>query len=307
MAYYENEAGKHIMRALLLITLTSVLLTACQQGNQNSQKDKQMFEWIKSLTPASCPKLDKSRYPKIDPEADALFQKAYKADDVAPRVISQEEVVKLYQQAAEKGHWVAMNNLAVSYYQGYGIKQDEKKALYWYQQIEKFDIPEGYTNMATVYRKGIGVKSDEKRAVAYMDKAAQLGDPDAQFMVGKYLYSPLGRKPDAYKILHCAIEQGHRKAAFELALHYDVDENFDMAYKIYRKGAKLGSDSCINALKKAYAHVSKYPTFGLNKDIERAKCLKKLVDEALERDPNITFPDLDERCPANVDQPTNRD
>ncbi len=147
-----------------------------------------MFEWIETMQ--QCPRLDEideSRYPQLDPAAEALFQKAYAADDVVPRAISQQEVVKLYNQAARMGHWVAMNNLAVSYYRGYGIEEDDSKALYWYRQIEAFGIPEGYTNMALVYRKGIGVEKDTDKALAYMDKAAQLGEPDAQFMVGKYL------------------------------------------------------------------------------------------------------------------------
>ncbi len=212
----------------------------------------------------------------------------------------------IYHQAVRMGHWVAMNNLAVSYYRGYGIEEDDSKALYWYRQIEAFGIPEGYTNMALVYRKGIGVEKDTDKALAYMDKAAQLGEPDAQFMVGKYLYHPLKRKPDAYKVLACAMAQGHREAAFELALHYKVDKDFEKAYQTYRKGAMLGSASCINALKRAYAHRPKYPTFGLNQYIERAICLERLVDE-LDENPELTYPDLDECCPANVEQPPWRD
>ncbi len=101
--------------------------------------------------------------------------------------------------------------------------------------------------MALVYHKGIGVEKDTNKALAYMDKAAQLGDPDAQFMVGKYLYHPLKRKPDAYKILACAMAQSHSEAAFQLALNYKVDKDFEKAYQTYRKGAMLGSVSCINA------------------------------------------------------------
>jgi len=53
-------------------------------------------------------------------------------------------------------------------------------------------------------------------------------------------------------------------------------------------------------------NIPQYPTFGLNKDLERAICLENLVDE-LENNPELTFPDLDIRCPANVPQPPGRD
>ena len=199
-----------------------------------------------------------------------------------------------------------MHNLAVRYYQGNGIEESDEKALHWYRQIEALDIPDGYTNMALVYRKGIGVEKDPDKALEYMSKAAQLGDPDAQFMLGKYLYHPLKRKADAYKMLTCAVEQDHRDAALELAAHYEVDEDFEKAYHFYRKGAMLGSKSCINALRHAYAHQPKYPTFGLNEDQDRALCLYQLTKE-LRNNPDLAFPDLDTRCPANVPQPPGRD
>ena len=72
------------------------------------------------------------------------------------------------------------------------------------------------------------------------------------------------------------------------------------------RGQSWGSKSCINALSDAYGHEPKYPTFGLNQDNERAKCLF-LLGRELRDNPELTFPDLDDRCPANVDQPTNRD
>ena len=153
---------------------------------------------------------------------------------------------------------------------------------------------------------GIGVPVDHTKSLELYNNAAKRGNPDAQLVVGKYLFSPLNRFEESKKITACAVEQGHREAAFELALHYEVDENFDMAYEIYRKGAMLGSASCINKLSYAYGHQAKYPTFGLNQDNERAKCLFLLTRE-LRENPELTFPDLDDRCPANVEQPPNRD
>lgn len=104
----------------------------------------------------------------------------------------------------------------------------------------------------------------------------------------------------------CAISQGHKAAAFSLAVNYKTDKDLEKAYHAYRRGAQLGSDSCLNALSYAYGHQTKYPTFDLNQDNERAKCLFLLTRE-LDKNPELTFPDLDERCPANVEQPSNRD
>ena len=288
----------------LIVILLLMSLSGCQSdAAKEKRKMKNLFTWVTTMT--TCPTLSKDQYLVLDPELQALYDQAV-ALSRADGIVDQAAIAALYKAAAEKGHWPSMHNLAVHYYEGNGIEESEEKALYWWRQIEALDIPDGYTHMARVYRLGIGVKPDTGKALEYMGKAARLGDPDAQFMVGKYLYDPLKRKPDAYKMLACAVEQGHREAAFELALHYKVDEDFEKAYQLYRKGAMLGSKSCINALRRAYAHQPKHQTFGLNKDIDRAICLRKLVKE-LRENPDLTFPDLDTRCPANVEQPPGRD
>ncbi|NOZ52304.1 MAG: sel1 repeat family protein [Gammaproteobacteria bacterium] len=216
-----------------------------------------MFDWINTMT--TCPTLSSMQYPKLDPKLQAQYDQAVTLSR-ADGIVDQTHIAALYKEAAEKGHWPSMHNLAVHYYEGNGIEESDEKALYWWRQIETLDIPDGYTHMALVYRKGIGVEKNPDKALEYMSKAAQLGDPDAQFMLGKYLYHPLRRKPDAYKMLACAVEQDHRDAALELAAHYEVDEDFEKSYHFYRKGAMLGSDSCLNALSNAYAHQPKYPT-----------------------------------------------
>lgn len=288
----------------LIVILLLMSLSGCQSdAAKEKRKMKNLFTWVTTMT--TCPTLSKDQYLVLDPELQALYDQAV-ALSRADGIVDQAAIAALYKAAAEKGHWPSMHNLAVHYYEGNGIEESEEKALYWWRQIEALDIPDGYTHMARVYRLGIGVKPDTGKALEYMGKAARLGDPDAQFMVGKYLYDPLKRKPDAYKMLACAVEQGHREAAFELALNYDVDKDFEKAYQLYRKGAMLGSKSCINALRRAYAHQPKHQTFGLNKDIDRAICLRKLVKE-LRENPDLTFPDLDTRCPANVEQPPGRD
>jgi len=290
--------------ATIVTTIILISLPSCKnETQQQKQKVHAMFDWINTMT--TCPMLSSALYPKLDPKLQALYDKSLSLSR-ADGIVDQVAVTALYKEAAEKGHWPSMHNLAVRYYQGNGIEESDEKALYWYRQIEALDIPDGYTNMALVYRKGIGVPKDPDKALEYMSKAAQLGDPDAQFMLGKYLYHPLKRKAEAYKLLACAVKQNHRDAALELAAHYEVDEDSEKSYYFYRKGAMLGSDSCLNALSDAYAHTPKYPTFGLNKDLDRAICLENLVDE-LENNPELTFPDLDTRCPANVPQPPGRD
>ncbi len=245
-----------------------------------------------------------TRYPKAEPEAIALYDKALALSRGEPP-IDQVNITALYEQAAERGYWAAMHNTAIRYYQGNGVMEDEQRALYWFKALEKLAIPEAYYGMFLVHYKGIGVKKDRNKALEYVHKGAQLGDPDALVSVAKSLY-PEGKFQQAYIALECAVQQGHKQAAWELASNYETDKDYDKAYHAYRNGAKLGCGSCVRALAYAYAHQNKYPTFGLNKDEPRASCLFKLA-KTLRDKPELRFPDLDERCPATVAQPKHRD
>ncbi len=263
-----------------------------------------MYDWIQNMT--ICPKAEKSHYPKPNPDALAFYNKAAEADKSIPKNMPQEEIVKLYQQAANKGYWLAMHNLAMSYYQGAGIEASEEKALFWFKEIEKLDIPEGYANMALVYRKGIGLQADTEKAREYMIKAAQMGDADSQFYLGHDLYA-MQRQNKIYqiyalKIWQCASDQGHKQAHFFLAMHYKNTNQPSLAYRYYLKGAKVGDADCLMTLAYAYGHEDKEPTFNLRQDNARSACLSRLSIKA-DRDSTITFPDLDTLCPSNVPQP----
>jgi len=265
-----------------------------------------MYHWVENLT--TCPKPDPNRYPKQNPNAVALFNKTVEADKTLP----QEEIVKLYQQAAKLGHWQAMHNLAISYYEGDGIEEDEEKALYWFKEIEKLGIPEGYADMALVYRKGISVPVDEIKSNDYMIKAAQAGDVDSLFYLGHDLYGQQGQnsKYQAYalKLWQCAAERGHKKAHYFLAIHYEAEglnkdsSLLSKAYHYYISGAKAGDGGCLRQLSNAYAHAPKAETFNLKQDLPRAGCLYEL-NEKVRDNPDLTFPNLDELCPGTVPQP----
>lgn len=257
-----------------------------------------------------CPQPDPNRYPAENPAAAALYEKAVTAARTVPEKLPPEGVTALYQQAAEKGHWGAMYNLAVRHHQGNGTPENNAKALYWFQQLEKLGIPEGFEGMANVYERGIGVPIDRDKARSYQLKAVQAGSADAMYSLGHYIMNNYRTDPDFAKfdvqLWECAAAQGHRKAHWWLALSYNVDEQNHLAYRWLRRGAKAGEGSCIRALSDGYDRWKTWAQLNLMEDKERAKCLFNLA-ELLRSNPDLTFPDLDERCPPNVAQPNVND
>jgi len=246
----------------------------------------------------TCPKIADYTYPTAEPEVDKLFQKAralQKQEEAKPfEDHDHSEIVRLYTLAAEKSHWKAMNNLALLYEAGYYIPEDEKKALALFKKMEEMGIPEGYINLASAHEDGLaGLSTNPKQIKKYLIKAAEIGHPRAQFLYGKELLYPETIK-EAKKWLDCALQQDYDDAAFYLAILEENDGAEDAALQYYRRGAMLGSSMCLGELSLIY----RQGKYGTKIDNTRSQCYFEL-DNKLDEDPSLTFPDLDEICPPS--------
>ncbi len=291
-------------KKLTIAVFTALIITIGVIMNKQEIFDNYEYEWITKLDGTNCPQIGEFPYAELDIVSNENFKEA-KVLYSKIGEIDYEKSFLLFKKEALRGHWPSMYYLGKSYYYGEGIDKDDEKAEYWLKMVAGHNEAYGYYALALVYLEGINVKEDTQKAMHYINESAKLGFPEAQYIVGNYLLANTERFNDMAKVWHCAVNQGHKDAAWNLAAHYKTDGNFDMAYKIYRKGAKLGSTHCIMALKEAYTNRKGYPTFGLNKDIKRAICLRNLIDK-IRKNPDMKF-DLDKLCPANIKQPTNRD
>ncbi len=300
------KTNKKLITAVFTVL---IIIIGVIMNKQNNFEDK--YEWITKLDGTNCPQIGEFPYAELDIVSNENFKEA-KVLYSKIGEIDYEKSFLLFKKEALRGHWPSMYYLGKSYYYGEGIDKDDEKAEYWLKMVAGHNEAYGYYALALVYLEGINVKEDTQKAMHYINESAKLGFPEAQYIVGNYLLANTERFNDMAKVWHCAVNQGHKDAAWNLAAHYETDGNFDMAYKIYRKGAKLGSTHCLNALRKAYSQRKNIitgkgykPTFGLNKDKQRAICLEELVDK-IRKNPDMKF-DLDKLCPANIKQPTNRD
>ena len=83
--------------------------------------------------------------------------------------------------AAESGDPICMEYLAQAYLNGNDddVKQDFKKAAYWWEKLADTGNALGQFNIGLLYAKGCGVKRDFAKAAEWMNKAAANGDADA--------------------------------------------------------------------------------------------------------------------------------
>ena len=85
--------------------------------------------------------------------------------------------LKLYQDAASRGHPQAMNALGQAYQQGRGTEADLAKAAEWYGKAADLSLADAQNNLGMLYLEGKGVSRDIARAFKLFESAAAQNDP----------------------------------------------------------------------------------------------------------------------------------
>jgi TPR repeat protein len=83
------------------------------------------------------------------------------------------------------------------------------------------DVPEAQRELAALLAMGRGGSLDYTQAAGWYQRAAELGDAQAQFSLGVLYYRGLGKLPDVEKARHwwtLAAAQGEERARKNLAL-----------------------------------------------------------------------------------------
>lgn len=303
----------------LLLALLLSGLAACGPDPSPSKKEDPMIEWMKGQI--NCPK-QADHMPALDHEGETLFNQALDIEKYLyplprlqwhPKI---DQAIDLYKRAAARGNPYAMNNLANIYYFGEGIPEDAKEGLFWIKQMYAQDTPLGDYTLGVAYARGMGgLPRDRGKARELYVKAAKRGNPDALYILAESLFGLENPDVVVNRMLQCAIDQGHKEAALALALNHRVMGDYTKSLRAMRAGAKLGHPGCLTELSGGYRRdpddqrAKNFNWFGLRQDKQRADCLFKLSQDLYAlpgdqwRDPAVAFPDLDERCPPNVEQP----
>jgi hypothetical protein len=132
---------------------------------------------------------EKDHVPPLDQEADAWFRKALELTKRQSELRGNVrfEILDLYNKAVERDHWKAMHNLAALYRTGWpgALEEDTDKALDLYERMVQLQIPQGFYDMAAMMGNSNGLTNPATDGLTYLDRAAQLGNPEAQVELGK--------------------------------------------------------------------------------------------------------------------------
>jgi len=251
--------------------------------------------------------------PPVDPQAELWFQQALALDnpDVYYQKRDYPKIYQLYVQAADRGHWKAMLNLASLILSSYpGVPQhNPEAAIAWVEKAMQLGVPDAYDMMGSYHQNGMIKGGDATSAYALFQRAADMGSPSAQTYLG-FKMSGSYDSPDGefwgnstigMQMLQCALAQGYGDAAYELGGLYKgtTPDSKLRALNVLHEGVKLGCAKCAKDLAsefRGYDLTSGNNLIG-HIDTERATRYFKL-GEALEHyQGRLKLPNLDKVLP----------
>jgi TPR repeat protein len=106
---------------------------------------------------------------------------------------------KHIEDAATRGHPIAMNEVGNLYAVGVGIDRDDVKAISWYRKAEALGVVMAKTNLGLVYYLGRGVPVDQSKAASLLETPAAAGVPLAQRVLGVMYVEGKGVPKDVTK------------------------------------------------------------------------------------------------------------
>ena len=125
---------------------------------------------------------------------------------------------------------------------------------------------------AIVPEHGSGVDADQELAFKYYRKAADLGNPEGQYLVGDSLNDRSKHGPEIAAIglamQRCAADQGHAKAANEYAIDVRQDGKLSEAMKYLHLATKAGQAEAGHRLSEAFGKNQDDPIYDLGQVID---------------------------------------
>ncbi|MCP1291108.1 sel1 repeat family protein [Chromobacterium sp. S0633] len=226
---------------------------------------------------------EKDHLPALVPEAEQLYRYArwlQKNQIEKEDPLRFPEMERYYRIATAHGHYKANLDLRDMIGRGTARSEDPvKETLDLTQELIDRGIPGGYYDMGRYLKAGYGVKQDEELANRYYRKAADLGSPEAQYLVGDKLTGLTNAQPGPFAIGNqmkkCAAEQGHAKAALEYGTQLRFEKKFNEAVQFLQLGVKWGDSTAALNLSDGFGLITeenkKWGDLGLKQDDERQR------------------------------------
>ena len=247
------------MKRFLLIFAAALIMASCGQKENNEQeqpteKEVNIPQSVPVVPTQEIQKQDKSGVDSTalgNPNGPVLKLEEGKPLDfsqlqsggmsVGDQVAAQIDSIRY---KAEHGDAKFQYAYGVCYEKGWGVEQDLKQALVWYNKAAEQKNGPAYNSLGNFYREGSGVKADPNKAFAWYQKGAQVKDAQAMLNLGNCYYFGMGTEKDintAVKWWNDAADAGNAYAMAQMGDCYfhglGVEKDLAKAIEYYTPAA----------------------------------------------------------------------
>ncbi|VVP54768.1 hypothetical protein PS838_05600 [Pseudomonas fluorescens] len=239
--------------------------------------------------------------PALNQNADTLYRYSIYLEKLKGKK-NYDDIARYYRIAAANEHYKAATNLQLLLSTGQASSPHaSKETIDLAEYFVGRGIPGAYYDMAHYLEVGYGVKQDIVASKAYFRRAADMGNPEAQYYIGRLLSNIPNTADVMLAMYKCAMEQGNRSAGLYYASYLKVTGLYGESLKSYQTAIRNGNDISANTLANAFkgppASTRLY-YLALDKDSERVNRYNKISD-FLTRHEHLgaKVPDLDDIVP----------
>lgn len=199
--------------------------------------------------------------------AQSLLGSAY-AQGLGGYPVDEKLALQYFEKAAEQNEPGAQLEMAMRYFLGRSVRQNDKKALTYFKKVAETQSPlaaqlaaTAKTNLGIIYCYGFGVPVDLKEGVNWLIQAAEVGHPEAMRRLAAYCYYGCeGCPKDPQKGFEWylkAAQAGDADAQYNVGFIYEsgregvgIDQN--MAFSWFLKSAQNSDSDGMIALASCY-------------------------------------------------------
>ena len=308
------------MKKRNIIFLLIPIITACgvNSFSASDRNDTQTLSTPKAFDPKRTEYTCTTWTPPSPPDAEShLWYRAatlIHAKDGRRNKQELQNMIILYEAAASKGHYQAINNLYLLYTHVQGASGTlfdplQNRARKWlHYGLDKNWAMANYWLFDTLYEGNAGYSHNPKLGLAYLQKAVDLGVPLAQYDLAQIYDKRFKDYNTPERLLDCAAKQGFSAAMRELSMikeirYGNLKESLLLMHNAVRQGGEGGGKAALNltmVYAKNKALMDKFIATPADpvREAAYAELEKALMGTGTKSgNPFYTFPRLDEVLP----------
>ena len=251
------------MKKCNIIFLLIPLITTCgvNSFSASDRNDTQTLSAPKAFDPKRTEYTCAAWTPPSPPDAEShLWYRAatlIHAKDGRRNKQELQNMIILYEAAASKGHYQAINNLYLLYTHVQGASGTlfdplQKRARKWlHYGLDKNWAMANYWLFDALYEGNAGYSHNPKLGLAYLQKAVDLGVPLAQYDLAQIYDKRFKDYNTRELLLDCAARQGFSAAMRELSMikeirYGNLKESLLLMHNAVRQGSEGGGKAALN-------------------------------------------------------------